>query len=1154
MKIKKLPDGPYNPQQSEEDILQYWLENDYYKPETSRRILKEQGRINFKEGKHEKFSLINPPPNAYARPHIGNVSGYSYQDVFARRARMQGKEALMFPGKDHAAQQAEIVYIRDVLAPKGKSKSDFTREQFFQEAYEYFTGIMQVARKDEQRIGLSSDFDRDLFTLDPRVHATVMETFAKMWREKMVYKGVRIVNWSPGLNSAVADIDTERKKVKSNMYYIKYALPEVDTDILAIRDQFKRDKFKLEEAETIDISKDLNKKEKKLAAKYILLQDKLTNKDLQQKFGTNRIELWYNSEELADPSDDEQYKVSGIVIPLLGSPALVIGDKSEEFEQFVFQQAIKRYGSAFIRWFADDQNVGEDKLDSFYHRGFIIGTVRPETVFGDTAIAVDPKDQRYASLHSQDMELIGLNGPQQLRIITNPKVDKDFGTGMLKVTPAHAATDYVLYLEYNNENPDNPINYLNVIDKDSRINHMAGIAKGLHAEEDREKVAELMRNAGLLVHTEETESNITICERTKTTIQPIMSSQWFIDTDKLKAPALEAVRNNKVRIHPDYMTKKLEYWLDNLRDWPISRSIWWGYRIPVWYKGEVNEYTDQDGQVAVEIGGEKVEDMEDAIGKGVMRLDLRPGFSPILVPGRYAPEPATAYARIKKSYPWARIVNTGEIDQEYSDYEREFAKIKFTEGSVVVAHSLGAAAIIDYLINNKIKIKKLILVAPSNSQSDFFESYKQKGFWQNYNSLNKIKELSTEIIVLYSDDDEVYDEQAFTDIAEKLGAKTILEPNKQHYFRSNYCHVSEELDEILETEAEKYEKETSKQAEKLAKQGWQQDTDVFDTWFSSGQWPYATLKAEGLESFYPTSVMETGYDILELWVSRMIMLGIYSEGEVPFKDVYLHGLIKGEDGQKMSKSKGNLVYTEDIIEEYGADTLRMMYIVGNKAGASYRVDRKKLKGYRNFLNKIWNATRFALMHIEDTSQSKDSEIVDTLSRIDTEEVSGKIESARNLEEFKDVSKKELAAELDELEGMAETNNEYFTAIDMMMLNSLDQQIKSANDHIDNFRIGLAAEELYQHFWHVFADIYIEQSKQYLFQTDADGNEINRDEMSQKLRIGKLAVLIHCIQTYLKLLHPYIPFITETLWQSMPEKTREAETVMYSVWPHEMRGS
>jgi valyl-tRNA synthetase len=1136
MEIKQLPEGPYDHGQHEDKVLEYWLESKFYKPETAREVLFKQGRSDVTNGTEEKFTIIDPPPNAYARPHMGNVSGYALQDLFGRRARMDGKVTLLLPGKDHAAQQAEIIYIKDILTPQGKKKSDYSRDEFYANAYEHFTGIMKIAQDDEKRVGLSADFDRDIFTLDPRVAASVYSTFRQMWQDKLVYKGVRIVNWSPGLNSAVADIDTERKTVDSIFYYIKYPLPQVDQDILSAHGTFKDGTFSGEIIEQVVVENaDVKKLEKQ--SEYRLYKVKLAKPDTE-------MGVWIAGN--FEAGHKWSGEILGLTIPLT-SEVNLIAAKADERElapkdfEYIFKASNALDGSSFIKQFAQD----DDHIENDYARGFIIATVRPETKFGDTAIAVNPDDERYAELVEKEMELISYNGVVKIRVIADTSVEKEFGTGVLKVTPAHAPTDYDIYLRYNQAHPESPIGYKNVIEKDGKLNHIAGALAGMHAEHDRAAIAEKMKEKGLIVWEEPTTSNITICERTKTIIQPIMSSQWFIDTDRLKVPAIEAVNEGKVNIYPDYMTKKLASWLENLRDWPISRSIWWGYRLPVWYMGEVSEITDENGQLQVHIGDTAVADMNDAIEKGMMKLMMDDFFRPILVPGRFAPENSTMYARLKEKYPWAQIVETGSIDQTLEDYINAFKSIEFNEKSIVVAHSLGAPAVMDYLLNNSIKIAKLILLSPSNSASPNTDHYKQNGFWKN-ESYAGLSKLVPEISVIYSDDDEHYKPEDFDKfIKEQLpeNAKLILEKGKQHFSTLKYSHDSEELNRLLEESYQAAKADYDKQLAQLQKDGWIQDEDVFDTWFSSGQWPYATLEATGLMSHYPTSVMETGFDILELWVSRMLMLGLYTQGKVPFENVYLHGLIKAEDGQKMSKSKGNVVYTQDIINEHGADTLRMFYIVGKKAGASYRVDPREIKGYRNFLNKIWNVTRFSLFNLENELTPEFFESVkQEFTKLKGLEIDTNI---KDLEDYKLIKKDVVREELQKLES---DNTSELAYVDQSMLKSLQKLIAQVNDHLDNFRPGMAAEEIIQHFWHVFADIYVEQAKTRLFLKDKEGNAINRSEAEQKLRATALATTLYSLVQYLKLLHPFIPFITETIWQILPEQFKDSETIMYASWP------
>ncbi len=360
------------------------------------------------------------------------------------------------------------------------------------------------------------------------------------------------------------------------------------------------------------------------------------------------------------------------------------------------------------------------------------------------------------------------------------------------------------------------------------------------------------------------------------------------------------------------MTKKYMHWMHNLRDWPISRSLWWGYRFPVWYKGEPQEIIDENGKIVTKIGDTVVRDMQDAVKKGLAKVSL----------------------------------------------------------------------------------------------------------------------------------------------------------------------------------------------EKPEGEGWIQDDNVFDTWFSSGQWPYATLMKFNLfDKFYPTDLMETGYDILELWVSRMIMLGLYKTGQIPFKDVYLHGLILAEDGQKMSKSKGNIIDPRDVFEEYGADALRLAYLTGTKAGSGTAIGKNKLEGNKRFLNKLWNITKFVMMNIKDAKNEiaywKEKDIAEALTQDDK----------KMLKEIKDITKK-------------------------------------LEKTIENFKFGPVITDLRSSVWHTFADWYIEAVKSRVYIKD---EEKAKDPKVQASKKAAQYVLYTSLKQYIKLLHPIIPFITEKLWQEIPKKDTEHESVMFVGW-------
>lgn len=887
-----LPKGPYEPVKEEPGILNYWLKNKFYKPE----YFPGKGVLTTAEMKADgrpTFCIVNPPPNAYMRPHIGNVSGYAYQDVFLRFNRMNGKKVLGQPGKDHAGIQGEVVVEKIFIENKGKTKHDMGREKFYFSAYDHFQKIMPKVMADEQRIGLSSDFDRNLFTLDPKVVDTVLGTFIKMYGDKMVYKGVRIINWDPVAKTTLADIDTERKDRETELVYIKYPLIKQKAWYLSFYRSDVLEKIR-NNSKTIE-TRALNPDEPERYFKNMQIGDIVA---------------------FVDKSGDKVHHVYKLVKGVTAFANLLEAHEKLDWtkvgiDKFETLSELENFYNGLSEGYAEKINqnglIAIELSDLSAEDYITVATTRAETMLGDTAVTVNPADSRYTELLDKKLILPIVN--REIPFITSPRVDKEFGTGAVKLTPAHSYDDYVMMTEWNQGHAENSVGYINIIDKSAC---MAGPIPEKYIGQTTDACRQMVKAdlGDLVVKIEPHQQSIMIGERSKAVIEQIMSSQWFIDVEKLKQPALEAVSSGAVKIHPSYMTKKYLAWLENLRDWPVSRSLWWGYRIPVWYKGEIKEEINASGQIVETIDGQAVTGIYDAAAKGLVQVSLE-------------------------------------------------------------------------------------------------------------------------------------------------------SPGKD----------------------------------------WIQDPDVFDTWFSSGQWPYATLTANDLiDTFFPSDVMETGYDILELWVSRMIMLSLYHEGKIPFKDVYLHGLVKAPDGQKMSKSKNNVIAPDVIIEKYGADSLRLLYLVGNKAGAGYPVSYEKLEGYKRFLNKIWNASKFVLGFVSEADANY------------------------------------VVAEAD------------LDASDVEVLNKLKELATSVTNQIEHFRIGLAADDLYQQFWHDFCDIYLEAVKPRLYTKDKEGNAINTSEEAQKSMRSAKYTLLQALKTYLKLLHPIVPFITEKVWQELPKQQGESETIMYAVWP------
>lgn len=562
---------------------------------------------------------------------------------------------------------------------------------------------------------------------------------------------------------------------------------------------------------------------------------------------------------------------------------------------------------------------------------FEVATTRPETMFGDVAIAVHPDDKRYLEYVGDTIEVELPHTTLELKVIADEAVDPEFGSGAVKVTPLHDETDFQIWKRHEAElaKPEAVISF------DGKLTELAGPLTGssLYANPTaREKTVELLDEQGLLNRVEKGYQNrVGHCYRCDRVIEPLPLPQFYISMKDLAAPVLNGLDANDITIHGAGHDKILRHWLENIKDWNISRQIVWGIRIPVWYRVQGNE--DK----------------------------IRAGFIP----------------------------NAGTEDQG-----------RFTEGRL----------------------------------DELLQDYDLDTIRGGLQTLNVSAEVEDYLI-------------SRTDPS--------LDPDRQ---------------------------ETGE---------WLQETDTFDTWFSSAQWPFSTLMAQSrrnpadndiddFEHFYPTDVMNTGYDILPFWVMRMLMMGKYRTGDFPFKDVYLHGLVRDEQGDKMSKSKGNVINPLEVIEEYGADALRMALVIRSSAGLDKSVGNRDFKAMRNFSNKIWNAARFISLMLTD-------------------------------DEY----------ELPDTTDSATDNSTAFRK-------ELSETIQKVTKQLDDFKLGLAADTVYNAFWHDFCDLRIEQTK------------------SGKLPPEDLA---HGLETYLKLLHPFVPFVTEAIWQELREDLGfDDELLISASWP------
>jgi valyl-tRNA synthetase len=499
-----------------------------------------------------------------------------------------------------------------------------------------------------------------------------------------------------------------------------------------------------------------------------------------------------------------------------------------------------------------------------------VATTRPETIVGDTAVAVNPHDIRFKKLIGKKVILPAVN--REIPIVADEAVSIEFGTGAVKITPGHDPVDFEVAQRQN-------LLLINILNPDNTMNENAGPYQGMDRFDCRKAILADLEKSGQLVRIEDYSHAVGHCQRCHTIVEPIASQQWFVKTEPLARPAIEAVRDGRIKIIPERFTRVYFNWMENIRDWCISRQLWWGHRIPIWYCRDCNELI-----VAVE-----------------------------------TPQICTE-------------CNSSNIEQ---------------------------------------------------------------------------------------------------------------------------------------------------------------DPDTLDTWFSSGLWPHSTLgwpdDTEDLRYFYPTTVMETAYDLIFFWVARMIMMGIEDAGDIPFRTIYFHGLIRDETGEKMSKTKGNVVDPLVLIEQYGTDALRFALTTGTSPGNDSRLSTDKVEAGRNFANKLWNATRFVIRSLE----------------------SGP-------------------------ENTGNTDRQNLRTEDRWILSRLNRIIGNVTSLLEDFQFGEAERQIHDFLWGEYCDWYIELAKIRLQANDT----------------SPLPVLGHVLETSLRLLHPFMPFITEELWQNLKKHLRglDDESIMVAAYP------
>lgn len=714
---------PYDFKSTEADIYTRWEASEYFNPD------------KLPGDRKEAFTIVLPPPNVTGTLHMGHAAMLAVEDILVRAARMQGKRALWIPGTDSAAIATQSKVEGEIYKKEKKTRYDIGREELLKRIDAFTKESESTIISQVKRMGSSLDWSRYAYTLDSTRYKAVMTAFVRMYEAGLIYRGDRIVNWDPKLQTTVSDDEIEYVEESVPFYYFKYG-------------------------------------------------------------------------------------------------------------------------------------------------PFTIGTVRPETKFGDKYVVMHPDDARYKEWkHGQKIEVEWINGPITATVIKDEAADMEVGSGVMTITPAHSVIDFEIAKRHN-------LDIERVIDDRGILLDIAGEFKGQHIKKARPMIVEKLASKGLIEKVDEKYvHNIATNSRGGGIIEPQIKLQWFIAVNKeftiphsdipgitsgstttLKTVMRQAVAGGGTTILPERFERVYMHWIDNLRDWCISRQIWFGHRIPAWYKnGEI--------RVSIESPGE----------------------------------------------------------------------------------------------------------------------------------------------------------------------------------------------------------------------GWEQDPDTLDTWFSSGLWTFSTLgwpeKTEDLKRFHPTSVLETGYDIIFFWVARMVLMSAFHLGHVPFKTVYLHGLVRDAKGKKMSKSLGNIIDPVDMIDKYGADAARLSLIIGAAPGNDIKLSEDRVRGYKNFANKIWNISRFVLENTE---------------------------------------------------GQDVATPPQLTEDDRADIDALHATVAEVTKQLREYRLDLAADSAYHYIWHTFADIVIEKSKQALKGDDAE---------AKQRTAWKLYTIL---TTSLKLMHPFMPFVTEEIWSHLPHK--DSDMLIVAPWP------
>lgn len=743
------------------------LEKTYNASSTEPRIAKQWEESGaFKAGAGSKpgaeaFSIVIPPPNVTGSLHMGHALNNTIQDIMVRFERMRGKNVLWQPGMDHAGIATQMVVERQLASRKEPTRREMGREKFVERIWQWKEESGGKIANQLRRLGASCDWSRERFTMDEGLSRAVLEVFVSLYKEGLIYKDKRLVNWDPKLLTAISDLEVEQKEVKGHLWHFRYPLEG----------------------------------------------------------------------KVFDPDDKDTF--------------------------------------------------------------IVVATTRPETMLGDTGIAVNPKDERYQSLIGK-YAILPFVG-RKIQIVADDYADPESGSGAVKITPAHDFNDFEVGRRNNlriinimtqqaeillKENED----FLDGLTMTDTLESLINTLDHIDRFEARKKILEMMEEGGYLAGVDDHPHMVPHGDRGGVPIEPMLTDQWYVNAAVLAKPAIEAIKNGTTTIIPKNWEKTYFNWMENIEPWCISRQLWWGHQIPAWY--------GPDGKVFVEKTAEEAQQAADA-----------------------------------------------------------------------------------------------------------------------------------------------------------------------HYGQSV---------ELV------------------------RDSDVLDTWFSSALWPFSTLgwpdQTAELKTYYPTSVVVTGFDILFFWVARMMMMGLHFMHEVPFRHIYMHALVRDKNGAKMSKSKGNVIDPLDLMDEFGADALRFTLAIMAAQGRDVKLDPARIAGYRNFGTKLWNATRFA-------------------------EMNGVVHDAA----FKPEEAK--------------------LPLNRWILTELSKTVDAVTAGIEGYRFNDAAAAVYRFIWNTLCDWYLELLKP-IFQGE--------DEQAKKEAQGCVAFVLD--EVY-KLLHPFMPYMTEELWSvtALDHKPRETMLAL-SDWP------